>query len=74
MRTTTLVLSALVALSAIALAMPGGDAVGTCNAVTGHCDGYLVCVGTQTSYGHLTHCEHGIPAPSPCDPCPPPQE
>ena len=69
MKATPIVLAALLAFGFVTLVTPEASAVGYCTALTGHCDGYIVCVGTQTSYGHLTNCQYGIREPDcTCDP------
>ena len=73
LRATFFVIAALLTLGFVTCLTPEASAVGYCTAATGHCDGYIVCVGTQTSYGHLTHCQYGVREPDcTCDPMPEP--
>ncbi|MEA3200583.1 MAG: hypothetical protein QOE90_2011 [Thermoplasmata archaeon] len=73
MKATLLVIVSLAALTFVSVAAPGASAVGYCTTFTGSCDGYIVCIGTQTSYSHLTHCQTGVrEPPCTCDPWPQP--
>lgn len=66
MRASAIVLVGLLALSSLTLVAPPASAVGYCTAATGHCQGWIVCVGESTNQWGGISCQYGIRQP--CDP------